>query len=487
MKKILLSLCVSLMTVNTVKSELYFDKYFENSYAINNLSFSTDSLVSQVISTDQSLVIFITKKHLFFYSLRDNKYLIEQGSTEHGIQNAFREHIASYFTHGYLAFVKKKNLYIYAISKSTNEVTFREVYPADFFGIPEYTSNFTINPYNSTVVMKTGSNSAHILDFRSISKPSAEPLNLIHRNQEIKQVLIVDYGKAVAIVYKDIIDFVSLTSRAPFRSFTFNDKILSASYQFMSNTMMTFFTYKRAVSILCRNPFDRIVLHFPDPIEYRYKYPFRTGIGVLALLNKKSIEYFKVVRNIPEREIVRIPEEYKDEYEFDKNFRLSNLIQLRKEDKLKGSYEYKFVWLKGDVNGFCHPSCGEKCDAPFVPCSQFWWLLVGFAMSIVSVLIVYVSCHILYTCIEKVDFQRGRGNAYLSVIVKPKRLSKHSYSDYKSHTNLELFPGDMTDLQLSPDESLQSNFESIPPTIKADTSSIMNDERSFMSDNLNTL
>lgn len=436
MRKIIFILCISLICVRDTKCEFFFDKNIQNSKAVTNLSF-IDSLVSQVISFNQDIVIFITKTHLIFYSLRDNKYLRGQGSTEHGIKNAFREHITSYFTHGYLAFVKKKNLYIYAISASTNEVTSREVYPADFFGISEYTGQYSINPWNSTVVMKTGPHSVHVLDFRSIQKPTAEPLHIINKDQEIKQVSIVDYGKAAAITYTDIIDFISLTSRTPIKSFTFKDKILGSSYHFVTNTLIIITSIENGVSILCRDPYDRIPFILPKPVEPRFNHPSRTGIGVLALLNKNTIEYFNIKGKTPEREIVKIPEEYKGDYVFDKNFRLSNLIQLRRNDTSARTIDYKYIWLRGDAKGFCHSSCAEKCEVPFVPCSQFWWLSLGFAMSTVSVLIVYVSSHILYTCIEKKDVKRGRGNASLSITFTPSKPSRYSNSSKKSSTSIE--------------------------------------------------
>jgi hypothetical protein len=328
--------------------------------------------------------------------------------------------VYSYCTHGYLAFLKKKTLHIYKLSETRDEASFNETYPVDYFGIREYTSDVRINPWNSSVVMKTSNSSVHLFDFRSAFKPTCLQFYLKPHIDEVSSLDIINWGRGLAGVFGQELDFYSMVARTAQKSFHFGSPISAISYDFASNSLILIFNERQGLALNCADPSERRLLEFPPHFEKRLRLPNRTGIGILALVHFNSIEFFDVKANFGSREVLSLPQKYIDAgFWFIQNFRLSNIVQLARRTQAPATYQVKFLWLRGSKELYCHSSCKGECKVPFLPCSARLSIVLAMLSAALLTTLLVVLCFVYATWLEKEQPQRlRRGNANLSVIVQ---------------------------------------------------------------------
>ncbi len=392
----------------------------ERSPGVTQISYSTNSLVSQITSFDERLIVFITLRSFDFYGIVDGVQIEKLGEFQHGIENAYNEHVYSYCTHGYLAFLKKKTLHIYKLSETRDGASFNQTYPVNYFGIREYSSDVRVNPWNSNMVMKTSTNSIHFFDFRSTYKPTCQQFYLKPHPVQIDFMEIVNYGSSLAVVFGTELDFYSMSTQTLRRSTQIASQILGIAYHFSSNTLVLILSAEYGLTVHCENPSTRKRVKFPLLSESRIGLPKHTGIGILALIHHSMIEFFDLNLTEATRDILYLPPKFKDQgFRFALTFRLSNIVQLSKSPEGSDALELKFLWLRGSKQRFCHPSCRNYCELPFVPCSEKTKIVISMIAAVLLMSVLLILCVLCATWTEKEPPQRlRRGNANLSVIVQ---------------------------------------------------------------------
>ena len=81
-----------------------------------------------------------------------------------------------------------------------------QAYPADYFGLDSFPNEFVPNYYNSTFILKSGTNEIMIIDVRRLDAVKSwivVPSNKIG-SVEIDNLIAVNFGKSIVAVYEDL-------------------------------------------------------------------------------------------------------------------------------------------------------------------------------------------------------------------------------------------------------------------------------------------
>ena len=392
-----------MMMISYTVSHIAFDDVIDDS---GYYSYPKDEYVNFITSYDQHYIFFITSKTIDIKGIDKGQKMKDLASLPHGIENLYYEYIYGFCTHGYLAILKKNSLYYFKLSDDKKEFSHRYEYPASYFDIGQFTSTTGVNSWNNTVIVKTNNNQVSVLDFRSSERPLAFHLHLPYREPDdyITFVKAVNIGKSAAVFYKKSLEIVDFASKQSVKSFSFPYTVLYINYEYNSNMLVVLFRERKVAVIKTSAPWDKSYFEAPSVFSLVKPRILRTGISCLALLDQQIFAIFDLSKNFDQAFIARLTMPYNDTelkgYTFNMTYRLSNLILISKNNTEEDRIEMKHLRLFTNNNTLCHKSCYGRCDAPFIVCNLWRWVVLSMILGISVVSSVIFSFRRVTTLIE---------------------------------------------------------------------------------------
>ena len=143
--------------------------------------------------------------------------------------------------------------------------------------------------------MKTGDTEAWIFDFKQMPNPTAKRIQLKNRkSDEIMFLKVVNVGKALAVLYRDSLEIISLATESVVRTFKFDSEALYLNYEYVSNILVVLLKNYKGVGILCDEPYRKAV--YPLNTTENSLKVLRMGMGSLSLMQPKNLSIFDFLK-----------------------------------------------------------------------------------------------------------------------------------------------------------------------------------------------
>jgi hypothetical protein len=377
-------------------------------------TFSKQDYIGYVTSYDQPFIFFITARHIVVKAVVDGRSMRHVANLSHRIENLYYEYVYGFCTHGYIALLKRHTLYFFRLSDDKQDTTYEAVYPSNYFDVKQFTNITGVNSWNNTVIAKTDRNEVHVLDFRSVVRPTAYLLHLPPKPPEadITFVKAVNRGLSGAVFFGNSLEIYDLISRNQVKAVLFPYTVLYINYDYVTNSLIVLFKEKKGIAINTAPPFNR--KFFDSPHVDDKPRILRTGTGCLALLQKRTFTIFDLTAASWATPRIDLAELYRGNlympfndsllagYSFTMTYRLSNLILVSKDDKLKDLIEIRHLRLHTDDNTLCHKTCKNKCIEPFIVCKQNRQLVYSMLFGGIIACSIVVICYRACTVLEKI-------------------------------------------------------------------------------------
>ena len=365
---------------------------------MTELSVPKDEFIAQIQSFDHSLFVVVTAREMKIYKLTRGRELVFKGSFLHQIQNAFDEHVHSYCTHGYIAFLKKYTMYFFRLSEEKDSLQYNLSYPNSYFGVKWFSNVIGVSPWNNTVYMQTGDREVTMFDFRDVYHATSKRIPITDGLQGIRILSVIDKGQGLAIFYTNSLEIVNIAQGQNFKTiklYRLTDTVVAAEYNQYSNKLVYIFSNGRAGSMRVdrdqdyeRNNFNTRI-QTDDKLDSSEVQILRTGMGITSLIYPDIVEYRDLMdSNSSTIDEVKLPADLvSNKYRYSTSIRLSNML-IAKNDQSE-SIKIKFLWMKSKNSRTCHPTCTFGCEEPFRPCSRFPIIMMslGLAMLLIFVFI----------------------------------------------------------------------------------------------------
>src|SRR3990167_2925178 len=366
-------------------------------FNLTSIQFPKDEFIAQIQSFDHSLFVVVTSKEMKIYKLMKGRELVFKGSFLHHIQNAYDEHVFSYCTHGYVAFLKKYTMYFFRLSEEKDSLQYNLTYPNSYFGVRWFSDVIGVSPWNNTVYMQTGERQVTMFDFRDVYHPTSKAIPITEGLEGINILSVIDKGRALAVFYTNSLEIINIAQGESFKTiklYRLTDSVIRAEYNQYSNRLVYIFSRGRAGTMKVERETDYERNNFntmlgPDKMEDIRKIGIiRTGMGITALIYSHIVEYRDLMDSkLTSIDKVELPKDLQEkDYHFSTSIRLSNILVAR-NDKSE-SIAIKFLWMKSSHPFTCHPTCRFGCQVPFQPCSGFPIIMLSFLIASLSLLIV---------------------------------------------------------------------------------------------------
>lgn len=370
----------------------------EPKFNLTQLSVPKDEFIAQIQSFDHSLFVVVTAREMKIYKLTRGRELVFKGSFLHRIQNAFDEHVHSYCTHGYIAFMKKYTMYFFRLSEEKDSLQYNLSYPNTYFGVKWFSKVIGVSPWNNTVYMQTGDREVTMFDFRDVYHATSKRVPITDGLQGIRILSVIDKGQALAIFYTNSLEIVNIAQGQNFKTiklYRLTDTVMTAEYNQYSNKLVYIFANGRAgcMNVDRDKGYDRTNfntrIQTDDKIDSHEVQILRTGMGITSLIYPEIVEFRDLMdSNSSTIDEVKLPDELAStKFKYSTSIRLSNML-MAKNDQSE-SIEIKLLWMKSKNPRTCHPTCTFGCDEPFRPCSRFPIILLSLALSALG-LVVFI-------------------------------------------------------------------------------------------------
>lgn len=357
--------------------------------ANSDIHISANEYIDQIQSYDQTLMVIVKTREFRIYKVIDGNSIREWGVAPHSIDNAGHDYLTSFCTHGFIAFLKKKVIYLFRLSEDKKSIKYNVTFPAEYFKIESFSLLYSLSPWNNTMMMKTGDTSIHMFDFRILNKPSASLFVSGDRIKKLDSMRFIDHGEAVALMSGPNLEIIeSRGNRKRKKIVEFEENILDTSFQHQERILVIVLNTqnKKIIKMTTNNLKTQVVnidsfKNHDNTNMYRLS---RTGTENIGILFKKEIRYFDESRMYISN-CHNLPPEMKDRYDIVFAYRLSNIIQTRDLSPSNYSISFKFFRVSSNDKQLCHPSCSGACKVPFAPCSQKKWVLLAMAISLIFI------------------------------------------------------------------------------------------------------
>lgn len=400
----LLLCCVALLTTTTgidcstaATDHITLDT--EPKFNLTQLSVPKDEFIAQIQSFDHSLFVVVTAREMKIYKLTRGRELVFKGSFLHQIQNAFDEHVHSYCTHGYIAFLKKYTMYFFRLSEEKDSLQYNLSYPNSYFGVKWFSNVIGVSPWNNTVYMQTGDREVTMFDFRDVYHATSKRIPITDGLQGIRILSVIDKGQALAIFYTNSLEIVNIAQGQNFKTiklYRLTDTVVTAEYNQYSNKLVYIFSNGRAGSMKVdrdqgydRNNFNTRIQTDEERDSTQVQI-LRTGMGITSLIYPDIVEFRDLMdSNSSTIDEVKLPDDLaNNKYHYSTSIRLSNMLVVKNNET--ESIKIKFLWMKSKNSKTCHPSCTFGCDEPFRPCSRFPIIMMSLGLAML-VLFIFIQ------------------------------------------------------------------------------------------------
>jgi hypothetical protein len=285
------------------------------------------------------------------------------------------------------------------------------------------------NKWNNTLITRSGTNELVLIDLRVPARPTSKVLEPQTKtgSAEIIDLLVVNYGKSVAVFYGDSTFFsVNIQTGAAIMFERHIDGFkFEASYDYVTNTLLIIrrfvvYIYNSAdgsfrQSITLPKFFTNANL-IDIPIRIR-----DSGLSLVQVWDNSRIYFLDMKRMVFLEDYYELPDTPGHNVAIHKLILHSSLISVRLENNKTGGQLLKVMRLKSDTREFCHPTCGYHCTDPFVACSSKkkvgLALIMGPILAGLAVLSLLICCEFHEKRINSQENDMDSFNKHLSIIL----------------------------------------------------------------------
>lgn len=375
-----------------------------------DIQISYNDYIDQLQSYDQTLMVIVKTSEFMIYKIVDGDSIEFWGSAPHSIGNSNQDYLVSFCTHGYIAFLKKKVMYLFRLSEDKKTLQYNITFPAGYFDIDQFSKDIALNPWNNTMLMKTSTNYVHMFDFRILSKPTA--ILFLHdtRLAGLSSMRFIDHGRTIVLEIRHYMEIWDLDSKRRKKIMEFEADILDTSYQEQNNMIVIVLdTKNKKIIRLKTTTLDSKEVQIDDLKDHGYsnmKRLTRTGIDKAGMMFEKSVRYLDVAAEYVS-ECFTLPEADQKDFNLVYTYRLSNIIQAKHINLESFLINYKFFRVISKDKKLCHPSCSGNCWVPFAPCSKAYSILLSL---LISVLFLMSGICLFIWILVRVQLQKiGKG------------------------------------------------------------------------------